>query len=385
MPNPSKSGSMFRPVIQKTRTLAIMAVVSAGCFWFAFNSRVEKVSGNYALKVAAAERMKEAMEILKSSRMEKGVFVDIENDPNETGLVGAQFSLITTDEGDLDAKLTTLDPNFAAAMVELFTRADLQKGDTAAVLLTGSMPGANMATLIAADVMGVETVTLASLGASQWGANYPSFTWLDMEQILVENGMIPNMSVAASIGGRNDLGRLLSPKGRNLIIDNIEKHELPLIQGSNLKDNIQRRMEILEQNGPKNGYGLLINIGGGVASLGTSFNMKLLGPGLVTRSNIVPISRQEGIEGVLVKFVKSGINALHILNINELTEKLHMPYAPIPIPEIGKGQLYAVEQYNLGVSAVCFLIVAGMVFAVGRHSYNQINERMKNHEPDSIL
>ncbi len=59
MPNPSKSGSMFRPVIQKTRTLAIMAVVSAGCFWFAFNSRVEKVSGNYALKVAAAERMKE--------------------------------------------------------------------------------------------------------------------------------------------------------------------------------------------------------------------------------------------------------------------------------------------------------------------------------------
>ena len=39
--------------------------------------------------------------------MEKGVFIDIENDPNETGLVGSAFSLITTDEGDLDSKLTT--------------------------------------------------------------------------------------------------------------------------------------------------------------------------------------------------------------------------------------------------------------------------------------
>ena len=42
----------------------------------------------------------------------KKLFIDIENDPNETGLVGGPFSLITTDEGDLDAKLTTLDPNF---------------------------------------------------------------------------------------------------------------------------------------------------------------------------------------------------------------------------------------------------------------------------------
>ena len=51
--------------------------------------------------------MTDAMSILKNTRMEKGVFIDIENDPNETGLVGSPYSLITTDEGDLDAKLTT--------------------------------------------------------------------------------------------------------------------------------------------------------------------------------------------------------------------------------------------------------------------------------------
>ena len=99
--------------------------------------------------------MQESMDMLKDVRMEKGIFIDQENDPNETGLVGSQFSLITTDEGDLDAKLTTLDPNFAAAMVELLTRANLTSGDTIALMLTGSMPGANMAMLIACKAMDI--------------------------------------------------------------------------------------------------------------------------------------------------------------------------------------------------------------------------------------
>ena len=32
------------------------------------------------------------MQLLKNSRMEEGVFVDIENDPNETGLVGSPLA-----------------------------------------------------------------------------------------------------------------------------------------------------------------------------------------------------------------------------------------------------------------------------------------------------
>ena len=62
------------------------------------------------------------------------VFIDDENDPNETGLVGSPFSLISTDEGDLDAKLTTLDPNFSAGMVELMLHMNLQKEDTVVLL-----------------------------------------------------------------------------------------------------------------------------------------------------------------------------------------------------------------------------------------------------------
>ena len=363
------SDKAFIPVIQKTSSLVLMAVISVLAFTLAFFSREVIISETYETKVNTASQMESAMSMLKDVRMEKGVFIDIENDPNETGLVGSQFSLITTDEGDIDAKLTTLDPNFSAAMVEFLNQAGLQSGDTIAVMLTGSMPGANMATLIACDAMNIHPVVITSIGASQWGANDPDMTWLDMEKLLFENGFISKRSIAASIGGRNDQGRLLSPKGRELIRDNIAKHELPIITGKGLKDNIQQRMEHFGNVK----YKAVVNVGGGVASLGTSFNLKLLPPGVVYRSDIEPISRKGGIEGTVVKFIKKNIPLIHVLNIQKLIESLGMPYAPIPIPEIGQGSLYAIQKYDLIITFLCFLVVAGDGFWCGLEKSPTIN------------
>jgi poly-gamma-glutamate system protein len=362
-----------------------MALVSVACFAIAYYSRVVLISETYDVKVRAARRMAEAMAVLKEHRLEQGVFIDLENDPNETGLVGTQFSLITTDEGDLDAKLTTLDPNFAAVMVELLWQAGVNRGDTVAVLLTGSMPGANMALLIACREMGVMPVVITSVGASQWGANLPDFTWLDMERILYDQGFINNRSVAASIGGRNDQGRLLSPRGRQLIVDNIAAHGIPLIRNDRLAANIQERMDTFARVIPLNRYRAFINVGGGVASLGTTFNPKLLPPGLVRRRDVEVITRPGGIEGVLSRFARLNIPVVHILNIRGLTEALGIPFAPIPYPTIGKGPLYALEKFNLKVTALCLLVVAGMVFGVGYRSHRQIRQRMLEHEPDSLL
>ena len=124
----------FVPAIQKTSTLVILSFISVLGFIISLNSVTENISPSYNEKVEAANLMKASMSMLKNYRMESGIFIDDENDPNETGLVGSLFSLITTDEGDLDAKLTTLDPNFAAGIVELLVKMNLQKGDTVAVL-----------------------------------------------------------------------------------------------------------------------------------------------------------------------------------------------------------------------------------------------------------
>ena len=375
----------FIPAIQKTTTLVALSVLSLLCFLIAVNAKTINISPSYKDKVEAAQLMKQAMKILKESRMEKSVFIDIENDPNETGLVGSPFSLITTDEGDLDAKLTTLDPNFSAAVVDLMYQIDLTAGDTVAVLMTGSMPGANMAVVTACEALGIHPVIITSIGASQWGANQVDFTWLDMESILYENDLIPARSIAASIGGRNDMGRLLSPAGRKLITENIAAHQLPLIRRDRLAENIQDRMELFKSVHPIGQYNAVINVGGGVASLGTSFNLKLLPPGVVTRTDISNIGRPGGIEGVMAKFVKANVPALHILNIRPLIGQFNMPFAPIPIPEIGMGSLYAEERYNLFVAAVCLLIVGGSVFGVGLHSKRKIREHLIQHEPDSLL
>ncbi|NQU26821.1 MAG: poly-gamma-glutamate system protein [Candidatus Marinimicrobia bacterium] len=381
----TKSDGMFRPAIQKTRTLVLMAVICLISYSVAVLSKVVIISDTYEIKLNAARQMQAAMDYLKTIRMEESVIMDPENDPNETGIVGSQFSLITTDEGDLDAKLTTLDPNFAAAMIELLHQAQVSQGDTVAVLLTGSMPGANIACLVACDVLGIEPVVITSVGASQWGANLIDFTWLDMEQLLFDSGYISAKSLAASIGGRNDMGRLLSPRGRQIIIENIDIHGLEFIREKSLAASVERRMQIFGAVSDLNKYAVFINVGGGVASLGTSFNHKLLQPGLVYRRDVESISRTGGIEGALTYFAKSNVPIIHILNIQSLTKKLGMPYAPIPLPGIGSGKLYSEARYNLFVTAICLIIVIGTVVFIGYRSHQQIKARMEQHEPDSVL
>ena len=376
----------FIPAIQKTSTLVILSAIALVSFVVSINSTTIDISPSYDMKIKAANLMKESMVELKNVRMEAGVFIDDENDPNETGLVGSPFSLITTDEGDLDAKLTTLDPNFSAGMVELMLRANLQKSDTVAILLTGSMPGANIAVLTAANAMGLIPMVITSVGASQWGANHADFTWLDMESILFNKGLINSRSVAASVGGRNDMGRLLSPAGREIIISNIENYNIPLIRKNRLAENIDERMKLFESFNKITNYSAMINVGGGVASLGTSFNSKLLPAGIINRSDVVNISiRDGGIEGVLAKFAKKNVPVLHVLNIKSLTEQLGMPFAPIPIPEVGSGVLYAEEKYNILIATVCLFIVCGLVFGVGYQSKQKIKEHLIDHEPDSLL
>ncbi len=375
----------FIPVIQKTSTLVFLSLLALVCLFISLHNRSIEISPLYDPKIKAANLMKQCLQSLKKSRLENSIFIDIENDPNETGLVGVPYSLITTDEGDLDAKLTTLDPNFSAVIVDLLFTAGLEKNDTIAVMLTGSMPGANIALLSACQVMGIHPIIISSIGASQWGANQVDFMWLDMEDILIQNKLIKSRSVASSIGGRNDMGRLLSPLGRDLIMENIKNYDLPLIKENRLADNIKKRTDIYNEYHPIDKYDGVVNIGGGVASLGTSFNYRLIPPGIVNRSDIVNIDNSSGIEGAFSIFLKKNITGLHILNIKSIIENYNLPFAPIPHPKIGEGVLYAKERYNLTIVFLCLLILTGSVAFIGYKSKKQIREHLTKYEPDSLL
>ena len=85
----------FIPAIQKTSTLVILSAIALVSFVVSINSTTIDISPSYDMKIKAANLMKESMVELKNMRMEAGVFIDDENDPNETGLVGSPFSPVS--------------------------------------------------------------------------------------------------------------------------------------------------------------------------------------------------------------------------------------------------------------------------------------------------
>ena len=136
---------MFRPVIQKTRTLIFMAIVNLILVYWVYNSIVIEKSLNYEEKITASKTMKNALLVLKDyvQTLDLPLFKSI--DPNLTGLILKEESLIRSSNGKLEDKQATLKPNFAAFMVEKLIKVGVENGDTIAVCLTGSNPGANIA------------------------------------------------------------------------------------------------------------------------------------------------------------------------------------------------------------------------------------------------
>ncbi|MEZ5145840.1 MAG: poly-gamma-glutamate system protein [Bacteroidales bacterium] len=178
----------------------------------------------------AATLSAEAAYSIKQYRLNKGIFVDEVNDPNQTALIGQEYTLITTDRGYIDSKLATTNPNFAAMIVQLLKEAGVEKGDQVAVAFTGSFPALNISVRWQpSKPLQIKPVIITSVGASNFGANDPYFTWLDMESYLYDAGVFHNKSVAASIGGGFDLGRGLSPEGRNLIENAIHRNKVDFI------------------------------------------------------------------------------------------------------------------------------------------------------------
>ncbi|MEO1085566.1 MAG: poly-gamma-glutamate system protein, partial [Acidobacteriota bacterium] len=151
----------------------------------------------YDEMLRAAEASARAAHHLKSHRLERGVFVDLVNDPAETALIGQEYTQITTDRGYLDAKLASTDPNFAAVTVDLLRSVGVEPGDCVALAMTGSFPALNVSALAAVDVVGARPVTITSVGASNFGATDPFFTWLDMERELVDRGMLSSRFAAS--------------------------------------------------------------------------------------------------------------------------------------------------------------------------------------------
>ena len=182
--------------------------------------------------------------------------------------------------------------------------------------------------------MNLHVGLIVSLGASQWGANLPGLTWLDIEAMLSRADLFPQgyETLAASVGGSDDLGSDLSSAGRRALRERILEAGVALIEEKDLALNVAARMEIYRTHAPAGQVAAFINIGGSWANLGTSAEVLALKPGVAEVRDLP----QQSSWGVLQTMAAEGVPIIHLLNIAALADEYGIPWDPTPLPTPGE-------------------------------------------------
>lgn len=359
---------MFIPSAKSSLSLLFLLIVSIALFIWVDNSRVFVSEEYFEEKLEAAKLMQKAENTIKEHRLAQDIFIDEVNDPNRTAMIGDKQSLIVTDRGNLTAKLTSLNPNFAAAIIDQFKAAKLKKGDRVALSCTGSYPAINIAVMSAAKVMELDLVIISSVGASMFGATDPEFSWLDMESLLNEKEIFPYKSFAASMGGGRDLGRGLNLLGREAIEKAAERNNVQLVHESSLEKNIYRKMELFEDAVQGKKYNLYVNVGGGLSSLGNSINGRLIKPGYHRYVSLKNIP----LKGTMFHFADRGVPIVHLLDINRFADQYDLPREPDPLPEPGTGNMFKNEKYNISIASIALALLVILILVVIFFDHKQL-------------
>ena len=272
---------------------------------------------------SAAERMASAFPVLVEALETRGLEIDPRLDPNRTGLIGEEFTELTTTIGALEAKRTSTNPAFAALLVDWLKQAGLVEGQRVLVALSGSFPSLAVASIIACEELALEPIIVSSVGASSYGANRVGFAWPDIESVLFEADIIHHRSALHTLGGEADLGYSYFGEGRRLAVEAIERSGLPALMEETPQAQDAQRLAFVEAADPA----LMINIGGNQLNVGGDGH--LLPPGVITSSRYDP--EQLGLIGW---FVSQDIPVIHLLHIRDLAMAHGLPIDPIPLPAL---------------------------------------------------
>jgi len=364
---------MFRPSIQKTRILVFLALINIIVYYFVSSSVVTFRASDYELKITSAEKMENALNVLKKYGRK---YPFLSRDPFDTRLVflNTETSPLLTDIGKYEAKSTVLKPNFSALIIDQFSKSGLNKGDTIAVSMTGSMPGANIAVLMACEAMELEYILISSLGASSWGATDMNLSWPKMEKILYDNNLISKVSDKFTYGGGADYlkrgtryRKIYGGESKRVSIDSLmislypnkTMDDLFILHGlSNdevlndstgtiLKTSINQRISFYEKScsdGSLSCFDAYVNVGGGVASFGYKGKNKLKDNfGYVKANDVLDVLPSfEKRNSVMAKFAESNIPLINITEIEKLIKGTDIGYFNSPIiaelDQIGNGK-----------------------------------------------
>ncbi len=347
-----------------TSEIAFLGVIGIVAIGVSYSLRKTQRDPLYDLKIEASRRTLKAYRVIKEERLKRGIAIDSVNDPSLSGLIGLKDSPITTTTGDLLAKQMSINPNWAALIVQLLKDAGVKKGDYVALHMTGSFPALNIAAIIAVETYGAKPIFVSSAGSSSWGANIPNFTWPDIERLLYDKGLIHSKSLLISLGGNNDIGAGLPEEGRNILRSSIKRNGYTLLEVLPLQKSINIKYDTLWKRGGGK-IKAFINIGRSIASLGSHEIGEALGAGLNWPKVYSELSMNEyPVEGLVAKFLKNGVPVINLLHLRNLAKRYDLPLVVAAIPEIGEGKLFFRDKYIVWAQGLLLLSYTFVIFLV---------------------
>jgi len=308
----------------------------------------------------AARIMEKSISTIREYQKNAGIKKDEIADPNCTGLIGQEYTELTTTLGDLPAKRTTTNPNFAALIVFLLDQLGVSPGNTVAIGCSASFPALMIASLSATQAMDVHPIPIISLGSSSFGANNPEFNLLHIYDLLLEKGIFKTKPAAISLGGEKDIGEEFSSELKNRLVEQIRTSDIPFIYEPNFQKNIEARKKIYQFDPIRGRVVAFINIGGSYINMGQSERALQLNPG-INESGALP---QAGESGVIFKMLEKGVPVIHLLYIKGLALKYGLSWDPIPLPGPGEDVLCSQQSdrdYKFWVISIGYLVGLGVI------------------------
>jgi len=319
--------------------------------------------------LAAARLMDDAIRAVRGCSEAARGPIDARTDINRTGFIGLENSPITTSLGHLEAKRTAANPNFAAAVARMLKQAGVTRGDAVAVGASGSFPALVVASLAAVRAIGARPLVIASPGASNWGANDPRFTLLDILDCLGAKGVLDVRPAALAVGGENDDGSDMTAEGRGLAARQVEARGLPVVREKTLADDVRRRMEIYAAAAGGAPIKAFINVGGSWANMGTDSGVLEIKPGLA-EAVVIPAP---GKRGVIQEMAARGVPVIHLLYVKGLAERYGLPWDPVPLPKPGEGEIFrtggAPAARSVWFPIAAAVLIAACFIVLAKRSY----------------
>lgn len=314
----------------------------------------------YQEQLQAAQKMKKAEEVIYKAKIKRGYKINTKLDPNKTALIGEEYTPITTTLGNLKAKRTASNPDFAALIYRYFYQLNLKENDVIAVGASGSFPGLLLAVLSAAETMNLRPLLIYSIGSSMYGANLPDYTFIQMLEELQKRKILKTKIIAVSFGGDNDRAdNLLLGADKTNFYQIAAKSNLPLIYADNLTQSIDQRMDYYQKKGDKK-IKCFVNIGGASANFGNTMTSVKFDNGLTIASSLESDYTKNGL---IFRFLAKNVPVIHLLNIENLARKNGVQVDPVPLPEAGEADVYYIIEHNRSLIIFLILIICSPLAA----------------------